>query len=122
MKLPEKGFFVGDAITKWLDNGRDMQLMSALSFVDRAGRVWRAPAGSIVDGASIPRICWRLIGSPFCGKYRRASIIHDAYCVARSRPWQDVHRCFNDMMAADGVGWLKRWAMFRAVYHFGPRW
>ena len=34
--------------------------------------------GLHTDGASIPRVFWRLIGSPLMGKYRRACIFHDA--------------------------------------------
>jgi hypothetical protein len=127
MKPPDKGFFVGDAVTKWLDNGRDMQLIASLSFVDRTGKVWHAPAGSVVNGASIPRAVWFFIGSPFCGRYRRASIIHDVYCPPQAdgvevRPWRDVHNVFSEMMQADHVAAPKRWIMRNAVYHFGPRW
>ena len=42
--------------------------------------MWRAPADSVVDGASIPRALWTVVGSPYTGDYRRASIVHDVAC------------------------------------------
>lgn len=114
--------FSGDVIANWCANGRDMILRLELTFIDGKGKEWVAPAGSVVDGASIPRFMWRFVGSPFCGKYRRASVVHDVYCVNRSEAWQDVHRVFLEMMRVDGVSKIKRWIMFVAVWFFGPRW
>lgn len=34
-----------------------------------------------MDGTSIPRALWTLVGSPFTGDYRRAAIVHDKACV-----------------------------------------
>lgn len=87
-----------------------------------AGKIWSAKPGSIVDGASIPKFAWLIIGSPFIGKYRRASVIHDVYCDNQTRPWQEVHWIFYQMMLADGVEKIKAWTMYQAVYYFGPRW
>jgi hypothetical protein len=56
---------------------RSMQMLQLFSFTDPAGKVWQAPKGSIVNGASIPRALWTLVGSPYTGDYRRASIVHD---------------------------------------------
>ena len=38
------------------------------------------PKDYVVDGASIPRALWTLVGSPYTGDYRRASIVHDKAC------------------------------------------
>jgi len=38
---------------------------------------WVARKGRKVDGATIPEPLWALVGSPFTGDYRNASIIHD---------------------------------------------
>lgn len=108
---------------EWLEHEpRAMKLLETVIFADILLRDWVAPAGSVIDGASIPRFAWRVVGSPFVGKYRRASVIHDVYCVTKDRPWQEVHMCFHRMMLADGVPKFKAWLMFKAVYHFGPRW
>lgn len=116
------GTFIGRLLLEALDDGRKMRLVEEYRFRDAAGRDWTAPANAIVDGASIPRALWTLIGGPFEGKYRNASVIHDWYCDTRSRPWRDVHRVFHDAMRAAGVGGLRAKVMYAAVYHGGPRW
>jgi len=119
----KRGHFYGDAIAEWLPDGRKMKILQNISFLDfETNIIWRAHSGSIVDGASIPRFFWRLIGGPFSGKYRRASIIHDVYCVNKKRKWQGTHKMFYHAMLADGVNPIKAWVMYLAVRIWGPRW
>ncbi len=99
-----------------------MKLRKDFSFIDKKGVTWVAPAGSIVDGASIPRFLWSLVGSPFAGKYRRASVLHDVACQERTRPWKKVHKMFYQAMLADKTPKKKAKQMYRAVKLFGPRW
>jgi hypothetical protein len=108
---------------EWLEGEpRAMKLLEDLSFTDSSGKIWLATAGSIVDGASIPRFFWRVIGSPFVGLYRRASVIHDVYCESRTEPHEAVHKMFREAMLADGVDHIKAATMFKAVLDFGPKW
>jgi hypothetical protein len=116
------GRFVGDVVAKWDANGRDMTLVLPFAYVDPHDARWDAPEGAVVNGASIPRAFWTLIGGPFEGTFRDASVVHDVACVDRSRPWQAVHRMFHDACRCGGVGAAKANAMYYAVYHFGPRW
>lgn len=105
-----------------LDDGRMMRLLSPLAYVSEPGERWPVTAGVVVDGASIPRAFWSLIGGPFEGLYRNASIVHDRYCDLRIRPWKPTHRMFHDAMRCRGVGKAKAKLMYYAVYRFGPRW
>ena len=116
------GKFIGDVQTQWLDDGRRMKLITSLTYLDPQGERWVAREGSIVDGASIPQFAWSLIGGPFEGKYRKASVIHDVACVEKRRPWELVHETFYQGMRASGVSELTAKIMYAAVYHFGPRW
>ena len=78
------GQFSGDPVTRWLaeaGDDRKMQILEEFTFTDTAGKVWKAPVGSVVNGASIPRPLWSLVGSPYTGDYRRASIVHDVAAV-----------------------------------------
>ncbi len=107
---------------EWIeDHRREMILLEDVSFTSK-GKIWIAPAGSIIDGASIPRFFWRVIGSPFIGYYRRASVIHDVYCETQSRSAQVTHDMFLAAMIADGVPQVRADTMFNAVNTFGPRW
>ena len=116
------GRFVGDVVAKWEADGRDMTLVEPFAYVDPRDTRWDAPAGSVVNGASIPRAFWSLIGGPFEGRFRNASVVHDVACVNRDRPWQEVHRMFHDACRCGGVGAAKAATMYYAVYQFGPRW
>lgn len=120
----ESGTFVGHVVAEWLDDkeGRKMKLAEPFAFIEKSGERWDAPKGSIVDGASIPKIAWSIIGGPFEGKYRNASVIHDVACNDKDRTWQSVHKVFYDAMLASGVDISKAKIMYAAVYHFGPRW
>lgn len=116
------GHFVGTVKTEWIEPDRKMRLLDDFSYVDAKGTTWAAPKDSVVDGASIPQILWSVVGSPYTGEYRNASVVHDVACVKRDKPWQDVHRMFYEACRAGGVGEQKAKLMYSAVYHFGPKW
>lgn len=116
------GEFIGTVVAEWSIDGRSMTLTKPFAYVSPTGIRWDAPAGSIIDGASIPQVAWSIIGGPFEGKYRNASVIHDVACVSKNRPWQAVHEAFYTAMLAADVDKLKAKIMYAAVYHFGPRW
>lgn len=116
------GKFRGRVVAEWLPDGRAMKLVQAFAFTDAEGNEWVVPADVVVDGASIPRVFWSVIGGPFEGNYRDASVIHDYYCVVRTRPSAQVHRVFHHAMLAAGVKEQKAWLMYQAVSNFGPKW
>lgn len=117
-----KGTFVGRVVAEWLPDNRNMKLLEPFEFVAADGRRWPVPRGTVVDGASIPQAFWSITGGPFEGAYRNASVVHDYYCVTRTRPHKDVHRVFYDGMLASGVGDKRAWLMYQAVDRFGPSW
>jgi hypothetical protein len=117
-----QGSFIGDAVLKLLPNGKDMEVIELFGFVDSSGARWEVPKGTVVDGASIPRALWSIVGSPFTGKYRKASVIHDYFCETMSRPWQDVHKVFFDAQLAEGNSEYHAKVLYGAVYAWGPRW
>jgi hypothetical protein len=116
------GTFHGDLITKALDDGRRLELTNPFSFSDPTGKLWSVPVGTVVDGASIPRIFFSVVGGPFDDKYRDASVIHDHFCDKKTEPWEKVHLVFYNGMRAKGVDSIKAKLMYAAVYNFGPKW
>jgi len=113
--------FSSNPVVRFLP-GRNVELTTPLTFYDPQELAWEVPQGAIVDGASIPRIFWSIIGGPFDDGYRDASIIHDWYCDKRLRTWQATHRVFYDAMIVSGVSPAKAKTMFFAVWWRGPRW
>ena len=103
-----------------------------LVFVDATGAAWRAPKGTLTDGASVPRLAlWRTDGRYDDG-FLKAAVLHDAHCQAenadrcpaqyRTRPWQDVHRMFYEAALAGGTPPTLARVMYAAVWLGGPRW
>lgn len=124
-KFPER------PLTEWLDDGRRMVLLRDFVFVEPDGTKWVAKAAHkppkdgdlVIDGASIPPVFWSVIGGPYEGLYRNASIVHDAGCVRPyTHRWQDVHRMLYRASLAGGTRELTAKLIFAAVWHFGPRW
>jgi hypothetical protein len=116
------GYYSGAPVTKWDSDGRTMTLLSEIRYTDPKGEVWIAPAGSVVDGASIPRSLWTIMGGPFEGKYRNASVLHDVSYDQHNRPWEECDRMFYNAMRCSGVGKVEAGTMYYALYKFGHHW
>ena len=116
------GYYSGYPETRWDPDGRTMTLLNELRYTDPKGILWIAPAGSKVDGASIPRSLWSLMGGPFEGKYRNASVLHDVAYEQRKRPWQDCDRMFYNAMRCSGVSAIESKTMYYSLVRFGHHW
>jgi hypothetical protein len=117
-----QGRFIGPLQIEMDAPGRTGTLLAEFAYEDPAGRKWKVPKGHKVDGASIPQALWSILGGPWDGPYRRASVIHDYYCETKDRGWRNVHHVFYDAMLTDGVGPIKAKTMYAGVLYFGPRW
>lgn len=108
--------------TEWIEGEkRNQRLLEDVIFTDSKGVEWIAEAGSIINGASIPRFLW-VWGSPFVGHYRRSTVLHDVYCQTKSRPHKAVHKMFHEAIKEDGTKRVKANLMYRAVRLGGPTW
>lgn len=116
------GYYSGPVDTRWDADGRTMTLLSELRYTDPRGIRWVAPAGSKIDGASIPRPLWSFMGGPFEGRYRNASVLHDVAYDLHSRPWQDADRMFYHAMRCIGVGAIEAKTMYYSLVRFGRHW
>jgi hypothetical protein len=103
-------------------DGIGMTLAEPFGYVDPDGTDWPVRAGAKINGASIPRVFWSIVGGPFEGRYRQASVVHDWYCDVRQRPAHRVHRMFYEAMIDSGVDPLQASTMYAAVKACGPRW
>jgi hypothetical protein len=116
------GYFSGPVETRWDNDGLNMILLNELRYTDPSGVVWVAPAGSKVNGASIPRAFWSLIGGPFDGKYRNASVLHDVAYEQKTHSWQEADRMFYNAMRCSGVGVVEAKTMYYALSRHGRHW
>ena len=100
-----------------------MRILREFSFVDSAGYRWTARPGEVVDGASIPEVLWsKVVGTPFIGDYRRASVVHDVACNRHEKTSREVHRMFYEAMLEDGTSKERALLFYTAVRLFGPQW
>lgn len=79
------------------------------------------PKGYCWDGATIPRIFWRLVGAKTDNRFLVPSLIHDVLCenhhyVNHDRYFADC--VFERLLYVSGVNPFSRWLMFHSVDNF----
>lgn len=73
------------------------------------------------DGASIPRMFWRLIGAKTDPRFLIPSLIHDVLCENHSFVNNDRYfadKVFERLLYVSGVPAFNRWLMFHSVDNF----
>ncbi len=128
-KVYEKGTFKGDLDVRFMSvvsgDGRRVelfQLLAPFGYKDAKGVDWDVPAGFLSDGASIPVELWAVLGGPFSGPYRDAAVVHDYFCWAKNRKWEDVHEVFAEAAAKRGTSESLTKVLYAGVLFGGPRW
>jgi hypothetical protein len=76
-------------------------------------------AGFRTDGASIPRLFWRVIGHPFQGDYLGPAVVHDALYQSEALTRAQADSLLYDLLLANGVGRCRAWTIYRGVRMFG---
>lgn len=79
------------------------------------------PRGYCWDGATIPRLFWRLIGSKTDSKFLIPSMVHDVLCEHHEYVNNDRYFCdrvFERLLYVSGVPAFNRWLMFHSVDNF----
>ena len=79
------------------------------------------PKGYCWDGATIPRVFWRIIGSSTAPEFLIASLIHDVLCenhnyVDNDRYFAD--KVFERLLYVAKVPAFQRWLMFHSVDNY----
>ena len=103
--LPLKGEFVGRS--QW-------KLTHPFRYVNPPVDL-EVPTGFTTDGASIPKIAYPLIGSPWGGRYAKAAVPHDYRYYTQTIPRRKADKQFIDGMTILGVPWWKKRLMYRVV-------
>lgn len=73
------------------------------------------------DGASIPRMFWRLIGAKTDSRFLIPSLIHDVLCENHSFVDNDRYfadKVFERLLYVSGVPAFNRWMMFHSVDNY----
>ena len=92
------------------------------AFYDEKGTDWDAAEGEITDGASIPSLLKPIIGHSFDSLYLPAAVLHDLACQQRIRSWRSCAEMLREALVTSGISRPRAFAMWAAVYVFGPHW
>lgn len=96
----------------------DLRILTDNLTAEWEGWTIRVKAGYRTDGASIPRMAWRVVGHPWA-QYLPAAIVHDILYGTEVWDRKEADRCFLGLMQCIGVGWLKSHVIYSAVRMFG---
>jgi hypothetical protein len=99
---------------------RIFRLTNPFSYISSRGTI-TVPTGFETDGASIPRVFWSIL-DPF-GPYFKAAVIHDWLYSPHNRRFTRAQAddIFKEAMFNNGLDWLRREAIYRAVQLAGWR-
>ena len=89
--------------------------LSSLSYTTKKGIEHLVPKGFVTDGASIPKLFWSVVGSPFTGLYCPAALIDDYFYYTKSTSRWYADKIFLECMKDLGVSKWKRVSMWFAV-------
>jgi len=103
-----------DAFQNW--NGRDYRLNNPLFYEADDGTIYNVPKGFITDGASIPRIFWRIY-LPY-GLYIEAAVLHDYLYRTET---VNVTRKQSDDLMEEAMIWCKVNIVDRKTIHIMVR-
>jgi hypothetical protein len=109
-------------ILEWHAKG-EYKLYKDIEYVYNGKRI-TVLKGFITDGASIPKMLWAFVGSPYIGNYVEAAVIHDAlYAYKRKFTRKEADAVFDQIMKESNVSDFKRFIIWAAVRLFGyPAW
>ena len=106
--------FIGKLKGEFLGK-RQFKLLCDFAYETIGGITITVPKDFVSDGASIPRIFWSLIGSPWDSEYGYAAVIHDYGYATQRYSRKYVDDIFLEGMTEKNVPLLKRRIMYRAV-------
>lgn len=112
---------IGSAAVLPFRNSKGQDRIRKINDPLRLGKIW-VPVGYVSDGASVPRLFWRVIGHPFSPLFIRPALIHDIRCEFKVGTPSDTHDQFLETLRREGVSRQRSAVMHRAVKHFGTTW
>ena len=96
------------------EDGSVWRLEDNFLYESKHGRL-KVAGGFRTDGASIPRIFWRVIGCPLRARYTPAAILHDALYQAGYLTREESDKVLLEAMGECDVHPLRAYAIYLAV-------
>ncbi len=120
----DHGSFQGRVVVEWLDDPfvPTMRLIEPFAYQQASGEAWKVPQGHVIKGRGMPPLFRHLIGQPFYGGFRKASIIYDHATQEMRQPWDHAQRMFLEASMVEGVHESEAKAMYLLLRAQGSRW
>ena len=110
--------FMSDLKLEPVARGEKYRLLEDISFLIGIREIF-IPKGVEFDGASIPRLFWSIIGSPFGPEFMEADLIHDYCFYTKCCSFSDANKVFKAKLKLNGVSAWRRHLMYCAVASAG---
>lgn len=115
--MKKTGGFDKERLQTKSGDGHNVVLAEQLIYTTSWGADIRVPEGSDSDGASVPRLLWRVF-PPF-GRYWRAALLHDYLYRHTFMTKKVCDGIFYEAMLACKVPKIKAWTIYQGVNLFG---
>lgn len=109
--------FDREAIKVESGDGRNIRVMESFMFTRKDGATIVVPEGSSADGASTPRILWRVL-PPF-GNYWMSAVLHDYLYRHTGFPKDFCDETFLEAMLDEKINPLVARTIYLGVKWFG---
>lgn len=119
----EPGKFTGKVVVELIDDvefDHKLRLKEDFGFEDPAGKLWLARKDGVLAGCSTPPEVRPFLA--FEEPLRKALVVHDYFCGAKTEPWKETHRMFYHANLAERVSPPQAKIVHMAMYAGGWRW
>jgi hypothetical protein len=120
----ERGGFEGRVVVEWLDDPfvPSMRTVEDFGFRQKTGKVWKVARGQVFDARGLPPLFGDLVGPPYAGGFRKASMVYESATQTMTEKWDEAQRMFFEAAVAEGVAPLDAKAMYLVLVLQGSRW
>jgi Protein of unknown function (DUF1353) len=120
----DDGQFEGKVVVEWMDDPfvSTMRLTEEFGYREAKGRLWKVPAGQVLDGKGLPPLFRALIGQPFDGGFRKSAVVYDFSAHKMTERWDAAQRMFYEASVTEGVLPQDAKAMYLVLATQGSRW
>lgn len=109
--------FSSNSIKVESDDGRNVRLLEPVTFIRKDGISITIPINATADGASTPRILWRIL-PPF-GNYWMSAVLHDYLYRMSAFDKSFCDETFMEAMLDEPVSRIKANLIYQGVRIFG---
>ena len=120
----EQGGFEGRVVVEWLDDAfvPSVRTVEDFGFRQTKGKFWKVARGQVFNGKGMPPLFSDMVGSPYEGSFRKASMVYESATQRMTEKWDEAQRMFFEASVAEGVAPQDAKVMYLLLALQGSRW